>query len=349
MPRGTSRAAGVAGEQVEEDPQRGQIARDRAVALAEEAGAQQRERLLAARPRRDVHRKREVRDLIERQADRAQPRLVGARALLEEVLHREAEALGVERLPARRDRHAQRPRQDLADDVDDRVLRLDGSGFVEVGEQPHAERDVALLVERDVADALAEAGHEVERLERRLDDVLAGLRERPLDDDVVERHRLGELARRMVAAQLGGHRVEAAKELAMTPRELRQRGAQAARQGAVADARDLVHEAVKEDRMARLVDLLRREEVLLLLERRRVDVRREVVGDRVLAVEEQRVQPQRRGALLRRELLLPVDAVGGEVDLGRAPVAALPAGIEIGVVDLLRRGWDRHGHAPPGR
>ena len=91
-------------------------------------------------------------------------------------------------------------------------------GLVEVGQQPHAERDVALLVERDVAHPLAEAGHEVERLERRLDDVLAGLGERPLDDDVVQRHRLGELARRAVAAQLVGHRVEAAKELAMAPR-----------------------------------------------------------------------------------------------------------------------------------
>src|ERR671920_806323 len=56
---------------------------------------------------------------------------------------------------------------------------------------------------------------------------------------------------------------------------------------------DLLHEAREEDGVARLVDLLRGEEVLLLLARRGVDVRREVVGHRVLAVEEQRVHPQR--------------------------------------------------------
>ena len=146
-----------------------------------------------------------------------------------------------------------------------------------------------MLVERDVAHPLAEARHEVERLKRRLDDVLARLGERPLDDDVVERQRLGELARRAIGAQLGGHGVEPPEELAMTPGELGESRAEPAREAAVADADDLVQEAVKEDGVARFVDLLRREEVLLLLERRRIDVRREVVGDRVLAVEEQRV------------------------------------------------------------
>ena len=61
----------------------------------------------------------------------------------------------------------------------------------------------------------------------------------------------------------------------------------------VADAGDFAHEPVEEDRVAGLVDLLGREEVLLLLQRRGVDVRRQVVGDRILAVEEQRVEPQR--------------------------------------------------------
>ena len=141
-----------------------------------------------------------------------------------------------------------------------------------------------------------------------------------------------------------GDPVEVAEELAVAPRQLRHGRAQPARQRPVAHPDDLVQEAMKEHRVARLVDLLGREEVLLLLERRGVDVRRQVVGDRVLAVEEQRVQPQRRGALLRRELVLPVLAVDGEVDLGRGPVATLPAGVEIGVVDLFGRGWDRHGH-----
>ena len=62
-------------------------------------------------------------------------------------------------------------------------------------------------------------------------------------------------------------------------------------------ADDLAHEAREQHRVARLVDLLGREEVLLLLARRGVDVGREVVGDRVLAVEEHRVGPQRAAAL----------------------------------------------------
>ena len=93
--------------------------------------------------------------------------------------------------------------------------------------------------------------------------------------------------------------------------------------------------------MAGLVDLLRGEEVLLLLERRGVDVRRERVGDGVLAVEEQREDPHRAAALLGRHPLVPVDPVLREVDLGRAPVAPLPARVEVLRSDLLRRSRDR--------
>ena len=73
--------------------------------------------------------------------------------------------------------------------------------------------------------------------------------------------------------------------------------AQRAGDRAVAALDDLVHEAVEEDGVARLVDLLGGEEVLLLLARGGVDERREVVGDGVLAVEEHRVVPQRGLAL----------------------------------------------------
>ena len=97
---------------------------------------------------------------------------------------------------------------------------------------------------------------------------------------------------------------------------------------------DLVHEALEEDRVARLVDLLGGQEVLLLLARRGVDERRQVVGDRVLAVEEHRVVPQRGAALVLGQHLMPLAPVLGEVDLRRAPVAALPARVEIGVGDL---------------
>ena len=102
----------------------------------------------------------------------------------------------------------------------------------------------------------------------------------------------------------------------------------------VADADDLLHEALEEDRVAGLVDLLGGEEVLLLLARRGVDERREVVGHRVLADEEHRVVPQRGAALVLGHHLVPLAAVLGEVDLHRAPVAALPARVEIGVGDL---------------
>ena len=72
-----------------------------------------------------------------------------------------------------------------------------------------------------------------------------------------------------------------------------------------------MHEALEEDGVARLVDLLGGEEVLLLLARRGVDERREVVGDGVLAPEEQRVVPQRGLALVRAEDLLPLAPVLG--------------------------------------
>src|SRR5580698_7452724 len=89
--------------------------------------------------------------------------------------------------------------------------------------------------------------------------------------------------------------------------------------------------------MARLVHLLCREEVLLLLARRRVDVGREVVGDGVLAPEEQGVIPERGLALELGEALLPLLGVLCEVQLGGAPVAALPARVQILVGDAVDR------------
>jgi hypothetical protein len=52
-------------------------------------------------------------------------------------------------------------------------------------------------------------------------------------------------------------------------------------------------------------------------------------------VEEQRVHPQGGTALLGGEPLVPVLAVAGEVDLGRPPVAALPARVEVVVADRV--------------
>ena len=136
-----------------------------------------------------------------------------------------------------------------------------------------------------------------------------GLRERPLDDHVVQGHGCGELTWRAIAAQLVGHPIEALEQRAVPPAELGRRSAKATGERTVADADDLVHEAMKEDGVARLVDLLGREKVLLLLQRRRVDVGRQVVGDQVLAVEEQRVEPQRPAPLLVGEAVQPVLAV----------------------------------------
>src|SRR5439155_387562 len=66
-----------------------------------------------------------------------------------------------------------------------------------------------------------------------------------------------------------------------------------------------------------------------------LDEGREVVGHRVLAVEEQRVVPDRCVALVLCEDLMPVVLVLGEVELGGAPVALLPALVEIAVGDLV--------------
>ena len=184
---------------------------------------------------------------------------------------------------------------------------------------------MALLVGGDVLHALAERGQLVAFLQVAADEVLAGLRERGLDHDVVERHRRRELRGRAVGAQLVGHRVEAVEDLAKAGVSCGLIVCRPLAMRAVADPADLLHEALEEDGVAGLVDLLGGEEVLLLLARRGVDVRGEVVRDRVLAPEEQAVVPQRRLALELGEVLSPLAGVLGEVELGGAPVAALPA------------------------
>ena len=67
---------------------------------------------------------------------------------------------------------------------------------------------------------------------------------------------------------------------------------------------------------------------------RGVDVGGEAVGDRVLAVEEHRVDPQRRLALDLGQRL-PALAVLAEVDVVGLPVALLPALVEVLVGDLV--------------
>ena len=148
-------------------------------------------------------------------------------------------------------------------------------------------------------------------------------------------------------AQRAGHLVEQRERLAEAPGQLRLGRPRAPPAiDPVAAPDDLVHEALEEHRVARLVDLLRGEEVLLLLARGGVDERREVVGDRVLADEEHRVVPQRGAALVVGHHLVPLAPVLAEVDLHRAPVAALPARVEILVGDR-RAGADIAPEATP--
>ena len=174
--------------------------------------------------------------------------------------------------------------------------------------------------------------------------VLAGLGQAALDHHVVERQRPGEQDPvAAVLAQALGHVLEVAEGLPVPPGELGHRRGERAADRAVADPDDLLEEALEEDRVARLVHLLRGEELLLLLERRGVDVGAERVGDGVLAVEEQREDPHRPATLLGRHALVPVDPVLREVDLGGAPVAALPARVQVRVADLLRCRRDRDG------
>ena len=128
----------------------------------------------------------------------------------------------------------------------------------------------------------------------------------------------------------------AARTPCESPRSARGRvSLQRRARSSVAGPGDLAHEPGEQHRVAGLVDLLGGQEVLLLLARGGVDERGEVVGDRVLAVEEQRVGPQRARRSTLGEALAPMLAVRREVDLGGAPVALLPAGVQVGVGDLV--------------
>jgi hypothetical protein len=166
---------------------------------------------------------------------------------------------------------------------------------------------------------------------------------------VVERDRLRELGQRAVGVELVEHLLQPRESPAVAPVQLRL-GEREPFGERVAGADDLLEEAAEEDGVASLVDLLRREEVLLLLGRGGLDVGGKAVGDRVLAVEEHRVDPHRRGALDVGEAV-PADAVLGEIEVVRRPVALLPALVEVRVGDLVDRprlvcGGDGHGLPP---
>ncbi len=312
-----------------------------AVSLAQVAGAEQGQGPLGALPSGDFERQPQS-HLLRVQARRAQPALHRIGAVGVDVLQREPEHGDVALVPVRRHEHGRRVRQDLTQQVGDGGLALRILAD-QVGDQLHAEGDVALLVAGDVGNALPQPWQQAALGQRLVDEVLAGLSQRRLDHDVVERDRLGELGPRAVAAQLVGHLVQPPEHLAKSPGEPRPRRGER-RCGVAAGLRDLAHEAREQHRVTSLVDLLGGEEVLLFLARGRVDERRQVVGHRVLAVEEHRVRPQGGPALEVGERVAPVIAIGGEVDLAGAPVALLPALVQILVGDLVC--GDRRCHRP---
>ena len=259
---------------------------------------------------------------------------------------REPVALGVLAVPARRGEDGDAVGKRLPQQLDHRRPVLLPAGVPlgeQFGEHLDAEADVALLVLGDVLHAGAEAGHRPFLGQEVLDEVLAGLGEAALDDQVVERDRLRVLGERAVLLQFLRHHVEAVEDAVVAPVQLRQGGGERLLEGVAADPDHLFEEAVEEDRVADLVDLLGGEEVGLLLGRRRGDVGGERVGDAVLAVEEHRVDPHRRAPLDLAEAV-PALAVLGEVDVVSAPVAVLPALVEVLVADVVHQalGGDAH-------
>ena len=237
----------------------------------------------------------------------------------------------------------------FAQQLDDRgavLLQARTAVGEQLGEHFDPEADVALLVLGDVLHPRAEAGHRVFGGEEVLDEVLARLGEAALDDQVVEGDRLRVLGQRAVLAQFLRHLVEPVEDAVVAPVELGEGGGERLLQGVAVDADHLFEEAVEEHRVADLVDLLGGEEVRLLLGRGGGDVGGEGVGDPVLAVEEHRVDPHRRAALDVGEAV-PALAVAGEVDVVGAPVALLPALVEVLVGDVLHQALRRDAHLFP--
>src|SRR5205085_4257147 len=94
---------------------------------------------------------------------------------------------------------------------------------------------------------------------------------------------------------------------------------------------DLGEEAVEERDVACLVGDLRREEDPRVLAGRGPHHRSELAGDALLA-EEEPAQPHALGAAtVAREALVPVDAVLREVEVGDAPLLALPEVEELAI------------------
>src|SRR4051794_16510923 len=98
---------------------------------------------------------------------------------------------------------------------------------------------------------------------------------------------------------------------------------------------DLAEEAVEEADVASLIGDLGAEEDPLGLGRAGAHDRAELVGDLLLTDEEAREPVHPLEALLRRDLLVPVDLVLREVEVLGEPLLLLPEVVELGVVEEL--------------
>ena len=177
------------------------------------------------------------------------------------------------------------------------------------------------------------------------DEVLAGEREHPLDDHVVERHRLHErlevlgLGRQPVHAR-AQHLVEQLAELLV---QMLRRLLQPRLQRVGLEHADLGVEAVEERDVTRLVGDLRGEEDPHVLVRRRAHHRPELGGHALLADEERRQPVHALEPLVLVDPLVPVDAVLREVEVLRRPVLALPQLVQLPVAEQVRLAAVRRG------
>ena len=216
-----------------------------------------------------------------------------------------------------------------------------------LAQEARAERDVPVLVARDLVEALDEAGQRAVLLVVADDEVLAREGEHALDDHVVERDRLDQrlevlgLAREPVDAR-AEHLVEQRVEVRV---QVRARLLEPRVQVVRLEHADLRVEAVEERDVPRLVGDLRAEEDAHLLVGRGAHHRAELGGHALLADEERRQPVHALVALLLGDPLVPVDPVLGEVEVLHAPLLPLPQAVE------LRRssgGSRRRGRRRPG-
>ena len=238
-------------------------------------------------------------------------------------------------------------------DLDERALdRVDVARVAagHVAQEARAERDVAVLVARDLREALDEARQRPHPLVVVHDEVLAGEGEHALDDHVVDRHGLDE---RLEVLGLDGepvdprvqHLVEEDAELLVDVLDVL---LEAVLEVVGLEHADLGVEAVEERDVARLVGDLRAQEQPHVLLRRGAHHRAELGGDALLADEERRQAVHALEALLGVDALVPVDPVLREVDVLRRPLLALPERVELPVVEQLRppvRGFQQRGVA----